>query len=63
MQVDTAKVSIDGHEDVPVNDEGALLNAVANQPVSVGIDAGSRDMQFYSQVTEKKHHEKKKNFK
>ncbi|XP_057534625.1 vignain-like [Amaranthus tricolor] len=43
------KVSIDGHEDVPENDESALLKAVANQPVSVAIDAGSDDMQFYSE--------------
>ncbi|XP_024972191.1 vignain-like [Cynara cardunculus var. scolymus] len=42
-------VSIDGHEDVPVNDEDALMKAVANQPVSVAIDAGGSDFQFYSQ--------------
>ncbi|CAN1179518.1 unnamed protein product [Linum perenne] len=42
-------VSIDGHENVPKNDEEALLKAVANQPVSVAIDAGSRDFQFYSE--------------
>ena len=44
------KVSIDGHEDVPENNEGALLKAVANQPVSVAIDAGGDDLQFYSEV-------------
>lgn len=43
-------VTIDGHEDVPQNDENALLKAVANQPVSVAIDAGSSDFQFYSEV-------------
>ncbi|KAJ0638923.1 putative zingipain [Helianthus annuus] len=33
---------------LPANDEQSLLNAVANQPVSFSIDAGSRDFQFYS---------------
>ncbi|XP_010545991.1 PREDICTED: KDEL-tailed cysteine endopeptidase CEP2-like [Tarenaya hassleriana] len=42
-------VSIDGHESVPENDEEALLKAVSNQPVSVAIDAGSSDFQFYSE--------------
>ncbi|XP_030542160.1 vignain-like [Rhodamnia argentea] len=42
-------VSIDGHEDVPANDEDALLKAVANQPVSVAIDAGGANLQFYSE--------------
>nr|1S4V_A Chain A, cysteine endopeptidase [Ricinus communis]1S4V_B Chain B, cysteine endopeptidase [Ricinus communis] len=42
-------VSIDGHENVPENDENALLKAVANQPVSVAIDAGGSDFQFYSE--------------
>lgn len=49
FKMNAPKVSIDGHEDVPENDEGALLKAVANQPVSVAIDAGSQDMQFYSE--------------
>ncbi|EFJ18470.1 hypothetical protein SELMODRAFT_153766 [Selaginella moellendorffii] len=40
-------VTIDGYEDVPVNDETALLKAVAHQPVSVAIDAGGSSMQFY----------------
>ncbi|KAK4756233.1 hypothetical protein SAY87_006360 [Trapa incisa] len=42
-------VSIDGYEDVPANDEDSLLKAVANQPVSVSIDAGGMDLQFYSE--------------
>lgn len=42
-------VSIDGHEDVPPNDEGSLLKAVANQPVSVAIQASGSDFQFYSE--------------
>ncbi|XP_024969380.1 low-temperature-induced cysteine proteinase-like [Cynara cardunculus var. scolymus] len=41
-------VSIDGYEDVPVNDESALQKAVANQPIAVAIEAGGRDFQFYT---------------
>ncbi|KAF2562180.1 hypothetical protein F2Q70_00017882 [Brassica cretica] len=37
-----------GYEDVPVNDENALMKAVAHQPVSVGIEGGGFDFQFYS---------------
>ncbi|RWW10548.1 hypothetical protein GW17_00025909 [Ensete ventricosum] len=45
----SAAATIEGHEDVPGNDEEALRKAVASQPVSVGIDAGSTlDFQFYS---------------
>lgn len=43
-------VKIDGHENVPENNEHALTKAVANQPVSVAIDAGGSDMQFYKEV-------------
>lgn len=50
LQENYPVVSIDGHENVPANDEDALLKAVANQPVSVGIDAGSSHFQFYSEV-------------
>ncbi|GMH21515.1 hypothetical protein Nepgr_023357 [Nepenthes gracilis] len=42
-------VSIDGHENVPENDEDALKKAVANQPVSVAINAGGSEFQFYSE--------------
>ncbi|XP_065020482.1 vignain-like [Musa acuminata AAA Group] len=42
-------VVIDGYEDVPVNDEDALLRAAANQPVSVAIEASGQDFQFYSE--------------
>lgn len=42
-------VKIDGHENVPENDENALMKAVANQPVSVAIDAGGSDLQFYKE--------------
>ncbi|KAK6159273.1 hypothetical protein DH2020_006587 [Rehmannia glutinosa] len=40
-------VSIDSYEDVPENDEQALMKAVANQPVSVAIEAGGRAFQLY----------------
>ncbi|PWA65039.1 hypothetical protein CTI12_AA339080 [Artemisia annua] len=41
-------VSIDSYEDVPVNDEAALKNAAANQPITVAIEGGGRDFQFYT---------------
>lgn len=40
-------VSIDGYEDVPVNDENALKKAVAKQPVSVAIEGSGRAFQLY----------------
>ncbi|XP_028767656.1 probable cysteine protease RD21B [Neltuma alba] len=40
-------VTIDGYEDVPENDELSLMKAVANQPVSVAIEAGGRAFQLY----------------
>ena len=40
-------MSIDGYEDVPVNNEPALAKAVSSQPISVAICA-SQAMQFYS---------------
>ncbi|KAL7099053.1 hypothetical protein ACP275_09G058300 [Erythranthe tilingii] len=39
---------ITGYEDVPANSESALLKVVANQPISVAIDASGSDFQFYS---------------
>ncbi|KAK9085603.1 hypothetical protein Sjap_026014 [Stephania japonica] len=36
------------YEDVPVNNEKALLKAVAHQPVSVAIEASGFEFQFYS---------------
>lgn len=39
-------MTIDGYEDVPVNDEYALKQAATKQPISVGICA-SPAMQFY----------------
>ncbi|KAF8042920.1 hypothetical protein BT93_A1296 [Corymbia citriodora subsp. variegata] len=44
----SSAAKITGYEDVPSNSESALLKAVANQPVSVAIDAGESDFQFYS---------------
>ncbi|KAL6853988.1 hypothetical protein ACP4OV_020017 [Aristida adscensionis] len=43
-----AVVTISGYEDVPRNDEQALLKALAHQPLSVAIDASGRNFQFYS---------------
>lgn len=40
-------VTIDGFEDVPANDESALHKAVANQPVSVAIEADQKSFQLY----------------
>ncbi|KAK9146725.1 hypothetical protein Sjap_006628 [Stephania japonica] len=39
---------ITGYETVPAKNEKALLKAVANQPVSVAIDAGGSAFQLYS---------------
>ncbi|XP_047322200.1 cysteine protease XCP1-like [Impatiens glandulifera] len=41
-------VTITGYQDVPHNNESSLLKALANQPLSVAIEASSRDFQFYS---------------
>lgn len=45
------EVTIDGHEHDPENDEHTLIEAVANEPVSISIDAGGKDFQFYSEVS------------
>jgi len=39
--------TISGYQDLPSGDENSLANAVANQPVSVGIDGESRPFQLY----------------
>ncbi|XVE94370.1 hypothetical protein REPUB_Repub02eG0003000 [Reevesia pubescens] len=41
-------VTISGYRDVPQNNEESLLKALANQPVSVAIEASGRNFQFYS---------------
>ena len=43
----TQAATITSYEDVPANSESSLLQAVANQPVSVAIDAGGSDFRFY----------------
>ncbi|CAJ1978777.1 unnamed protein product [Sphenostylis stenocarpa] len=43
-----AVVKIKGYEKVPPNSEDALKKAVANQPVSVSLDAESRDFMLYA---------------
>lgn len=50
-QENSRAVTIDGHEDVPKDDEDALMKAVANQPVSVAIEASGMAFQFYSEVS------------
>ena len=44
-------MTIDGYHDVPANDEKSFLKALANQPLSVAIDASGRDFQFYNGVS------------
>lgn len=50
MQKNAKVVTIDSYEDVPAYDELALKKAAANQPISVAIEAGGRDFQFYESV-------------
>jgi len=51
LQMNSPVVNIDGYEMVPENDENALMKAVANQPVSIAMDAGGKDLQFYSEAS------------
>lgn len=46
-KAETPVAKITGYEDVPANNEEALRQAVAHQPVSVAIDAGEFDFHFY----------------
>lgn len=41
-------VTINGYEYVPQYDENALMQAVSQQPVSVGIDAKSYEFSYYN---------------
>ncbi|CAK9861730.1 unnamed protein product, partial [Sphagnum jensenii] len=41
-------VSIDRYEDVPINNETALLQAASMQPISVAIEASGQDFQLYA---------------
>ncbi|CAH2046261.1 unnamed protein product [Thlaspi arvense] len=47
-KAEQAVTSIKGYEDVPVNNEKALMKAVAHQPVSIAIEGGGFDFRFYS---------------
>ncbi len=51
LQGESAVVTISGYKDVPQNSEESLLKALANQPLSVAIEASGRDFQFYSGVS------------
>ncbi|XP_057948264.1 senescence-specific cysteine protease SAG39-like [Malania oleifera] len=42
-----AAAAISAFERVPANSENALLKAVANRPISIAIDAGSRQFKYY----------------
>jgi len=44
----TWAATIKGFEDVPANDEAALMKAVASQPVSVAVDGSDMTFRFYS---------------
>ena len=50
LQKNARVVSINGYEDVPEDDENSLKKAVANQPVSIAIEAGGRAFQLYESV-------------
>jgi hypothetical protein len=50
LQKNVKVVTIDSYEDVPANDEKSLQKAVANQPVSVAIEAAGTTFQLYSSV-------------
>ena len=40
-------VTIDGYQNVPPYNEDALMQAMANQPVSVALEGSGLDFQFY----------------
>jgi len=44
----TKTLTIGGFTDVTPNNSTALLNAVATRPISIAVDAGGSDWQFYS---------------
>lgn len=50
LQKNARVVSIDGYEDVPINNEKALQKAAAKQVVAVAIEGGGRSFQLYQSV-------------
>jgi hypothetical protein len=51
LQKNAKVVTIDSYEDVTPNSEKSLQKAVANQPVSVAIEAAGRAFQLYDSVS------------
>jgi hypothetical protein len=51
LQKNAKVVTIDSYEDVAPNSEKSLQKAVANQPVSVAIEAAGRAFQLYDSVS------------
>ena len=51
LQASQIVATIDSYEHVPRNNENALKKAVANQPVSVAVEAGGRAFQLYKSVS------------
>ncbi|XP_031474932.1 vignain-like [Nymphaea colorata] len=49
LKMNMHDVTIDGHQNVPTNNEAALMQAAAHQPISVAIDASGSAFQFYSE--------------
>ncbi|KAG7620081.1 Cathepsin propeptide inhibitor domain (I29) [Arabidopsis suecica] len=47
LKENNKNVMIDGYENLPANDESALMKAVAHQPVTAVIDSSSREFQLY----------------
>ncbi|KAI5018337.1 hypothetical protein ZWY2020_043225 [Hordeum vulgare] len=43
-----SSATLKSYEEVPANNEGDLMKAVANQPVSVAVDGGDMTFQLYS---------------
>ncbi|KAM0822384.1 hypothetical protein ACQ4PT_071522 [Festuca glaucescens] len=44
----SSAATIKSYEDVPTNDEGALMKVVASQPMSGAVDGGDMTFQLYS---------------
>ncbi|CAD5327581.1 putative actinidain [Arabidopsis thaliana] len=47
LKENNKNVMIDGYENLPANDESALMKAVAHQPVTAVVDSSSREFQLY----------------